>query len=74
MANVVRLSKKLVSSARIVSEITNRSISAQIKHWVIIGKIVEENPTLTYEFIRNILNARLEVDPPSNYELLNLKL
>jgi hypothetical protein len=34
--------------------------SFPLEHWVRIGRIVEENPDLTYEFIKNILIAQQE--------------
>ena len=33
-----------------------------MEHWEKIGKIAEENPDLTYEFIINILIAQQEVE------------
>ena len=38
----------------------NRSLAGQIEHWAKIGKIAEENPDLSYEFIKNILIAQEE--------------
>lgn len=32
----------------------------QIDHWAKIGKIAEENPDLSFEFIQTILAARKE--------------
>ncbi len=55
MATSVKLSDKLISEARIKSKVFNRSLSGQIEHWAKIGKLAEENPDLTYEFIMGIL-------------------
>jgi hypothetical protein len=41
MSQPVKLSDKLVVSARQVGSSVNRSISGQIEHWAEIGKIVE---------------------------------
>jgi len=60
MATAVKLSEGIVSEARIMSKALNRSIAGQIEHWAKIGRIAEENPDLTYEFIKNILIAREE--------------
>ena len=57
----VKLSENIVSEAKIISKAYNRSLAGQIEHWVRIGKIVEENPDLSYEFIKNILIARKEI-------------
>lgn len=60
MATAVKLSESIVSEAKIMSKALNRSIAGQIEHWARIGRIAEENPDLTYEFIKNILIAKEE--------------
>jgi len=60
MANAVKLSEEIVSDAKIISRALNRSIAGQIEHWAKIGRLAEENPDLTYEFIKNILIAQEE--------------
>lgn len=60
MATAVKLSESIVSEAKIMSKALNRSVAGQIEHWAKIGKIAEENPDLTYEFIKNILIAQQE--------------
>lgn len=62
MASSVKLSDKLVSEARIMSKALSRSLAGQIEHWARLGKIGEENPDLTYEFIRDILISMEEVE------------
>ncbi len=57
----VKLSKDIISEAKIISKALNRSLAGQIEHWAKIGKLAEENPDLTYEFIKNILIAQQEV-------------
>jgi hypothetical protein len=61
MASSVKLSEEIIADAKIVSKVLNRSVSGQIEYWAKIGKIVEENPDLTYEFIKNVLLAKEEV-------------
>lgn len=61
MATAVKLSEHIVSEAKIISKALNRSVSGQIEHWAKIGRLVEGNPDLTYEFIKNILIAQEEV-------------
>lgn len=56
----VKLSKDIVSEAKIISKALNRSLAGQIEHWAKIGRLAEENPDLTYEFIKNILIAQQE--------------
>jgi hypothetical protein len=59
--STVKLSKDIVSEARIMSKALNRSLAGQIEHWAKIGRLAEENPDLTYAFIKNILIAQQEV-------------
>jgi hypothetical protein len=33
-----------------------------LQHWAKVGKIAEENPDLSYEFIRGSLLAKAEID------------
>ena len=60
MSTQVQLSENIVSEAKIISKVFNRSIAEQIEYWAKIGRIAEENPDLTYEFIKNILVAQEE--------------
>ena len=60
MATAVKLSESIVFEAKIMSKALNRSVAGQIEHWARIGRIAEENPDLTYEFIKNILIANQE--------------
>ena len=60
MAKAVKLSEHIVSDARVVSKAFNRSVAGQIEYWAKIGKIAEEHPDLTYEFIKNILISHQE--------------
>jgi hypothetical protein len=62
VATAVKLSEDIVSDAKIMSKALNRSIAGQIEHWAKIGRLAEENPDLTYEFIKNILIAKQEAD------------
>ncbi len=62
MATAIRVSDKLVSDARLVSKIQNRSLTGQIEFWAKIGKIAEENPDMPYNLIRDILLGVEEID------------
>ena len=61
MAIEVKLSEEIVTNARINAKVSSRSVTEQIEHWIKIGKIAEDNPDLTYDFIKNILLAQQEV-------------
>ena len=56
----VKLSKDFIVEAKMVSKVLNRSLRGQIEHWVKIGRLAEENPSLTYTFIKDILMAEQE--------------
>ncbi len=62
MAQSVRLSDALVKQAQSIGGVMSRSGASQIEHWAKIGKIAEENPDLPYEFIRDSLLAKAEID------------
>ena len=62
MAIAVNLSNHIVTEARRVAPTLNRSVSEQIECWASIGKIAEENPDLSYNFIKDILIAKAELE------------
>ena len=55
MTTAVRVSEKLLSEAKLVAAVDNRSVTGQIEHWAKVGKCAEENPGLTYGLIKEIL-------------------
>ncbi|EGQ8734652.1 ParD-like family protein [Vibrio parahaemolyticus] len=61
MATSVRLDDDFVSEVAVNAKVSSRSIPKQIEHWAKIGKIAEDNPDLSYEFIREVLLAREEI-------------
>jgi hypothetical protein len=62
VAQSIKLSGSLLSEAARHANVFSRSVPKQIEHWAKIGKIVEENPDLSYEDITNILFAQIEAD------------
>ena len=60
MGVTVKLSDDLIEEARHHGSVLSRSIPKQIEYWSRIGKIAEENPDLSYSFIKNILLAKKE--------------
>ena len=62
MAQSVRLTDSLVKQAKTIGLVMSRSGAGQIEHWAKIGRIAEENPDLTYEFIRDSSLAKAEVE------------
>ncbi len=60
MPTTIKLSDELIKDARRFGEVYSRSIPKQIEYWSRIGKIAEENPDLSYDFIKEILMAQQE--------------
>ncbi|BCG63610.1 MAG: antitoxin, ParD family [Methyloprofundus sp.] len=62
MATSVRLDDDLVTHARVYAEAESRSLPKQIEYWAKIGKIMIDNPDLSYEFVHESLLATEEVN------------
>lgn len=57
----IRLNKELVDKAYAIAKAKHRTPPKQIEHWATIGQIMEDNPDLSYEFVRQLLVAQAEV-------------
>lgn len=70
MATSVRLDDELVELVKMYSAVSHRSVPKQLEHWARIGKIVEDNPDLPYDFIRESLLAceAVSAGNPTRYE------
>lgn len=55
---IVKISDELHDAAKLMSKAMSRSINSQAEYWMRIGKIVEENPTITYVEVLKILVAQ----------------
>lgn len=62
MPTAIRISDKLISDAKLISKVEKRSLTGQIEYWAQIGKIVQENPDLPYQLIKEILIGLEELD------------
>lgn len=62
MAISVRLDDFLVEEAQVYAEANKRSVPKQIEHWAEIGRIAEDNPDLSYTFIKEALLATAEIN------------
>ena len=51
----IKLSDDVILMANEYAAVYSRSVPKQIEHWVKIGRIAEENPDLSYSFIKDIL-------------------
>ncbi|MFK0571243.1 TA system antitoxin ParD family protein [Endozoicomonas sp.] len=58
----IRLDQELIDKASIMARALNRTVPKQIEHWAKIGKIMEENPDLPYEFVRQSLIGMAEAE------------
>lgn len=55
MATTIKLSSEIVEQARRYAQVYQRSTAKQIEFWARVGKIAEENPDLSYAFIKELL-------------------
>lgn len=62
MGENIYIDNDLIAAARIHTHGSNQSISNQIKHWAKIGCLVDNNPGLPYDFIKNMLAALSEIN------------
>lgn len=71
MSATIKLSDNLIIQAKRYAAINHRSLPKQIEYWSRIGKIAEENPDLSYNFIKDILfaldEARLAETEPYSF-------
>ncbi len=58
--NSIRLDEELIEKAAIMAKAFNRSTPKQIEHWAKIGEIMEDNPDLPYEFVKQAIVAKAE--------------
>jgi len=56
----IRLNQTLIEKATIMAKALHRTPPKQIEHWAEIGQIMEENPDLPYEFVKQALIAKAE--------------
>lgn len=62
MSITIKLSDELINEARLYAEAYSHSAPKQIEYWSKIGKIAEENPDLSYNFIKDMLLAKAELE------------
>ncbi len=62
MTTSVELSTSFVSNAEEFAKTESRTVAAQIEYWAKIGKMMIDNPDLNYAFVRESLQAKVEVD------------
>ena len=58
----VRLDSELIEKAEIIGRSLNRTTPKQIEHWAKIGEMMEDNPDLPYEFVKQAIMAKAQSD------------
>ena len=56
----IRLDQELVQRATIMAKALSRTAPKQIEHWAKIGEMMENNPELSYEFVKQAIIAKAE--------------
>ncbi len=58
----IRLDQELIEKATIMAKAFHRTPPKQIEHWAKIGEMMEDNPDLPYEFVKQAIIAKAEKD------------
>ena len=56
----IRIEQELFERAGIMAKAYSRTAPKQIDHWAKIGEIMEDNPDLTYDLVRQALISKAE--------------
>lgn len=56
----IKLSQKLIECASLKAKLHHRTTPKQIEHWAKIGEMMEDNPDLPYEFVRQAITSQAE--------------
>ena len=62
MTIAVKISDELVSKAEKTSGQMNRSVAGQIEYWAKMGQILEDNPDLSFNFVKEVLMSQQEIE------------
>ncbi|MEO9944871.1 MAG: ParD-like family protein [Paraglaciecola sp.] len=65
---IVKISNELHEEVRKNSTVMERSINSQAEFWLKIGRLAEQNPTLTYE---EILRREMKTQNVTSVKLVN---
>ena len=69
-ARSIRIDEQLYVQAVATAKIETRTAPQQVEHWAKIGKMACDNPDLTYEFIKSILDSEAEIEATGNIKAL----
>ena len=56
----IRIDQALYEKAEIMAKAFNRTTPKQIEYWARIGEMMEDNPDLPYEFVKQLIIAKAE--------------
>ncbi|UJF17018.1 ParD-like family protein [Vibrio sp. SS-MA-C1-2] len=56
----VRIDQELFDKAAIIAKALNRTTPKQIEYWAKIGEMMEDNPDLPYELVKQAIIAKAE--------------
>lgn len=59
---IVKISDELHDAAKLMAKAMSRSINSQAEYWMRIGKLIEENPSITYAEVLKILVTQASLD------------
>lgn len=59
---IVKISDELHEAAKLMAKAMSRSINSQAEYWMRIGKLIEENPSITYAEVLKILVNQASLD------------
>jgi ParD-like antitoxin of type II bacterial toxin-antitoxin system len=62
MATALKLSDELIDLAKPHAVAQHRSVPKQIEYWARLGKAVEDNPELPFQFIKDTLLSIAEAN------------
>lgn len=59
---IVKISDELHEAAKLMAKAMSRSINSQAEYWMRIGKLIEENPSITHAEVLKILVGQASLD------------
>ena len=62
MATALKLSDDLIDVAKLYATAEHRSVPKQIEYWARLGKAVDDNPELPFQFIKDTLLSVAEAN------------
>lgn len=59
---IVKISDEMHDAAKLMAKAMSRSINSQAEYWMRIGKLIEENPTITFPKVLKLLLKQAELE------------